>query len=77
MKNCPLCKGHIVDGVSTFTVDLGSGVVVVRDVPAQVCSQCGEEWLSDKIALGLETIVESARQKHVTVEVAQWSEAVA
>ena len=76
MKTCPLCKGSIVNGVSTFTVDLGFGVVVVRDVPATVCSQCGEEWLSDNTAMKLENIVETARQKHVTVEVARWSEAV-
>ena len=77
MKTCPLCKGSIVNGVSTFTVDLGFGVVVVRDVPATVCSQCGEEWLSDNTAVKLENIVETARQKHVTVEVARWNEAVA
>lgn len=77
MKTCPLCKGSIVNGVSTFTVDLGFGVVVVRDVPATVCSQCGEEWLSDNTAVKLENIVETARQKHVTVEVARWSEEVA
>ncbi len=77
MNACPLCKGSIVQGSSTFTVDLGSGVVVVRDVPASVCSQCGEEWLSNDTSMKLETIVESARQKHVTVEVARWSEAVA
>jgi YgiT-type zinc finger domain-containing protein len=77
MKTCPLCKGSIVNGVSTFTVDLGFGVVVVRDVPATVCSQCGEEWLSDNTAVKLENIVETARKKHVTVEVARWSEAVA
>lgn len=77
MKKCPLCKGSVADGSATFTVDLGEGVVVVRDIPAQVCSQCGEEWLDDATAMKLETIVESARQKHVTVEVARWSEAVA
>lgn len=77
MKTCLLCKGSIVNGVSTFTVDLGFGVVVVRDVPATVCSQCGEEWLSDSTAVKLENIVETARKKHVTVEVARWSEAVA
>ena len=77
MKTCRFCKGSIVNGVSTFTVDLGFGVVVVRDVPATVCSQCGEEWLLDNTAVKLENIVETARQKQVTVEVVRWSEAVA
>ena len=77
MKSCPLCKGSIVEGISTFATDLGLGVVVIRDVPAFICSQCGEEWLSDNTAIKLEIIVESARKKHVTVEVARCSEAVA
>lgn len=77
MKKCPLCQGSVADGSTTFTVDLGEGIVVVRDIPAQVCSQCGEEWLDDSTAAKLENIVESARKKHVTVEVARWSEAVA
>jgi len=77
MNKCPLCQGSIVEGSATFTVDLGEGIVVVRDIPAQVCSQCGEEWLDDTTTMKLEDIVESARQKHVTVEVARWSEAVA
>lgn len=77
MKKCPLCQGSVADGSTTFTVDLGEGIVVVRDTPAQVCSQCGEEWLDDSTAAKLENIVESARKKHITVEVARWSEAVA
>ena len=77
MNKCPLCQGSIAEGSATFTVDLGEGIVVVRDIPAQVCSQCGEEWLDDTTAIKLEAIVDSARKKHVTVEVARWSEAVA
>lgn len=77
MNTCPFCKGNVSNGVSTFTVDLGFGVVVVRDVPATVCTQCGEEWLDDATAGKLETIVASARQKHAPIKVERWSEAVA
>ncbi len=56
-------------GKTTFTVDLGFGVVVVREVPATVCSQCGADWIDDAIAEKLEKIVEDARQKHNLVEV--------
>ena len=37
--------------------------VVVRDVPAMVCEQCGEEWIADKEAQQLETIVNDVRKK--------------
>ncbi len=66
---CPLCGGAKKAGKTTFTVDLGFGVVVVRDVPATVCSQCGADWIADMVASKLEEIVNDARKKHHTVEV--------
>ena len=67
--NCPLCTGKKVKGKTTFTADLGFGVVVIRQVPAMVCSQCGAEWLNDKIAAQVEVVVNDARKKHHMVEV--------
>ncbi|NOY52486.1 MAG: type II toxin-antitoxin system MqsA family antitoxin [Deltaproteobacteria bacterium] len=66
---CPLCGGHKKAGKTTFTVDMGFGVVVVRQVPATVCSQCGADWINDSIASKLEKIVERAREKQNTVEI--------
>lgn len=66
---CPLCGGEKQAGKTTFTVDLGFGVVVVREVPATVCSQCGADWINDIISEKLEKIVDDARQKHNLVEV--------
>lgn len=68
-ERCPLCGGAKKVGKTTFTVDLGFGVVVVRDVPATVCSQCGADWIEDIVASKLEEIVNDARQKHLTVEI--------
>jgi hypothetical protein len=56
-------------------VDLKSGVVVVRDVPALVCTKCGDAWIDDPVAAKLETIVADARRKRAVVEVAQWQQA--
>ena len=66
---CPLCGGHKTSGETTFTADLGSGVVVVRRVQAMVCSQCGEDWIDDATARRLEQVVNEARLKHSEVEV--------
>ena len=68
-SRCPLCGGSKKAGRTTFRVDLGFGVVVVRDVPASVCSQCGADWIEDSIASKLEEIVNDARQKRHIVEV--------
>ena len=68
-EQCIVCGGTMEEGKTTFTVDFGSGVVVVRDVPATVCSQCGMEWINDNAAQQIETIVNNAKNKHSVVEV--------
>jgi YgiT-type zinc finger domain-containing protein len=72
---CPLCGGIKTEGKTTFTVDLKFGVVVVREVPALVCDQCGEAWIEDGVAEKLEQMVEDARVKNPVVEVANWGKA--
>ncbi len=66
---CPLCGGRKKPGTTTFSADIGTGVVVVRNVRATVCSQCGEEWIDDATARELEQIVEEAPDKRHQVEV--------
>jgi YgiT-type zinc finger domain-containing protein len=64
---CPICGGRKTDGMTTFTADLKETLVVVRDVPATVCSLCGNEWFSDETAYALERIVEDAKKKAVSL----------
>ena len=66
---CPLCGGIKRAGTTTYSADLGFGVVVVRNVPASVCDQCGEEWIAADAARRLESLVEEAREKRLQVEV--------
>jgi YgiT-type zinc finger domain-containing protein len=66
---CPICGGYKEQGTTTFTVDINTGVIVVRNVPATVCSQCGEEWIENKTAKLLEKITTDARKKQCQFEV--------
>lgn len=56
---------------------IGFGVVFIRQVPATVCPQYGEEWLDDATSAKAEEIVNAARQKHVAVEITEWSHVAA
>ena len=68
-SGCPLCGGEKSPGTTTFTAELGFGVVVVRKVKAQVCAQCGEAWIAPDAARKIEEIVGRARRDHHQVEV--------
>ncbi len=72
---CPLCGGHKKQGTTTFTVDMGNTLVVVRNVPATICSLCGNAWLSDEVAGDIEIIVEEAKKNHIQLEVTQYRKA--
>jgi YgiT-type zinc finger domain-containing protein len=39
---CWLCRGSLEQRTTTYCVRVGSTPIVVRDVPAEVCGQCGE-----------------------------------
>lgn len=77
ISHCPLCGGEKQPGTTTFAVDLKTGIVVVRDVPAFVCAKCGDAWIDNPVAAKLESFVEEARRKHTMVEVAQWQQLAA
>ena len=72
VRLCPICGAEQKHGETTFSVELGFGVVVVRQVPARVCERCGEETIADDVAAALEVIVAQARQRERTVEVVQY-----
>jgi len=69
LGDCAVCGGPRATGKTLFATELAGGVLVVRDVPALVCQQCGEEWIPDEVAARLETLVVDARRRHVQLEV--------
>ena len=58
---CPLCGGEKAPGKTTLTVELGYGVVEIRDVPAKVCVLCGADWIDDAVAEQIECLARIGR----------------
>ena len=56
---CFMCKGTTQESFSTFTVDMGGCIVAVKNVPSQVCDQCGEASYNGEVAKRLEQIVQN------------------
>jgi YgiT-type zinc finger domain-containing protein len=54
---CPICGGPYNPGTTTITIDKGNNLIVIRKVPAMICSICGEEWIEDPISQRIEQIV--------------------
>lgn len=72
MTTCFLCKGKMEDQLTTFMVDLGNCIVIVRNVLSQVCKQCGEISYTDEVAEQLETIVNNVRSSMTEIAVVNY-----
>ncbi|MEO5728867.1 MAG: type II toxin-antitoxin system MqsA family antitoxin [Byssovorax sp.] len=67
---CIVCKhGETEPGVTTLSVDRAGHVIVIRSVPAEVCSTCGEEYLSAEVMKALEAEVQQAERAGIEVAV--------
>lgn len=71
---CVICKvGETSKGTANVTLNRGETTVVIKDVPAQVCQNCGEYYLSDEITERILAMGESAVSHNAEIEVLRFA----
>ena len=71
---CTICKtGQTHPGITTVTLQRDNTVVVIRNVPAEICDDCGEYYLSDAIARRVYADAEESAHRHVEVEIQRFA----
>lgn len=71
---CVICKtGHTHPGTATVTLQRDNSVVVIRDVPAEICEDCGEYYLSEPVAKRVYSDADATVQRHVEVEILRYA----
>lgn len=67
---CVICKnGETKPGPATMAFTRDGTTVVVKDVPADICDNCGEEYLDEAVTDRLLAIAEEAVRAGVEVDV--------
>lgn len=67
---CVICKnGTTEKGKVTVTLDRGGSIIAIKEVPAEVCNNCGEYYLSAEITSEVLKKAEEAFRKGVEIEV--------
>jgi len=68
-----VCKhGSTEPGRITVSIDRGNTLVILRGVPASVCSTCGEELLSAEVVRQIEAEVDAAERAGRNLELQQY-----
>jgi YgiT-type zinc finger domain-containing protein len=71
---CAICRnGNTVDGRVTIVLDKEQTILVFKEVPAQVCDNCGEEYLSAKTNKELLELANDAIKRGISLELLKYA----
>ena len=54
---CAACKGETSEQLIRYVQDFEGRVVIVENVPADVCAQCGEKYIRPDVAEKIQRLV--------------------
>jgi YgiT-type zinc finger domain-containing protein len=73
---CVICKhGETKSGLATLTRTREGTVLVIKDVPADVCSTCGEEYIAEEVGRRVFELLGEMANRGVELEVRRYEAA--
>jgi YgiT-type zinc finger domain-containing protein len=71
---CAICRnGYTVEGHITVVLERGPSTLVFKNVPAKVCENCGEEYLSEETNRKLLKKAKEAAERGVDLELLRFA----
>jgi YgiT-type zinc finger domain-containing protein len=68
--DCVICKnGKTRRGKATVTLERGGSIIVIKDVPADICQNCGEYYLDTEMTKEVLKRAEQSVKKGSELEV--------
>ena len=73
---CVICKdGSTHKGLTSATFEREGMLLVIKQVPAEICSNCGEAYLSSEVSEIILETAEKAFQAGIQVEICRYKAA--
>ena len=72
---CFFCKGNLQPDVTTYFQDLGGYYIIIKNVPCEKCSQCGEVTYTFAVLKRIEQIIEQVKNAVEEVTVVNYTAA--
>ena len=71
---CYFCGGRLQRRLVTIPFVVGSRVVILKDVPAEICTQCDEPIMKSDVAAGVDRLLKHAFQSGFEVSIVTFNE---
>ena len=69
-KTCPTCKnGKLIPGTTTVTLEREGALIIIKEVPADVCDNCGADFLSSETSNELYIRASDSIKRSTQVEI--------
>ena len=63
---CPVCGGVMEEGKTSLTLERSvDTIIVIKNVPAMICKQCGENFIDSSASKHVEKMVLSAEKSGI------------
>lgn len=73
-NRCPVCGGYLKHGQATVPFLLPNAVILIKDVPAEICSSCHEPYTTGKVTDRLVDLLEPLRTLQAEVLILSYSD---
>jgi len=71
---CVICKnGNTFDGITTIILEKDNSVIVIKDVPAKICENCGHYYLNEESASKVLAFAQETARKGIEIEVTRFN----
>ena len=70
---CIKCGNNTFESTTTEAIELGNGVLVIRNIPCYKCEFCDEIHFTGNVVKQLENIINSAKQQTAQLAVVDFS----
>lgn len=72
---CFYCKGNVEPSTTTYMTDHCGCYIIIKNVPCERCTQCGEEYLDGTTLERIEEIVQKLKGGLTEIAVVDYTQA--
>ena len=71
---CFMCKGETESKFVNYLVDIDNNIIIIKEVPAHVCKQCGERYFDNDVMKNLEKIIDEVKRVSMEISIVNYRE---
>lgn len=71
-KKCPLCGGKMQDGITSAPFFIHEKTIIIKDVPAETCLDCGEAYMKSSVVDKVEKLLDKVEDLHSELSIVHY-----